>query len=109
MSTETTTLFPPPLRGQNASNPQTLYLFSLQKQLPLKKVDTSAGDYAEDAPDPGGTSGQNNQNQEISYLKTSSDANVFTLNGVEGGPYTLTALYDHLRIKSDASKWWRIG
>ena len=109
MPTTTTTLFPPPVRGQDVTSPQTLYLFSLQKRLPLKKVDTSAGGYAESAPPAGGTTGQNNLNQEISYVKTSADGNTFTLNGVEGGPYTLTAQYAFLRIKSDEVTWWKIG
>ena len=44
---------------------------------------------------------------EITYVKTSADANVYTLNGVQGGPYTLSAQYDSLKIKSDGTNWWK--
>jgi len=31
------------------------------------------------------------------------------LNGVEGGPYTLTAQFSFLKIKSDGTNWWKVG
>ena len=46
---------------------------------------------------------------EISYVKTTADGNTYTLNGVEGGPYTLTAQFGFLKIKSDGTNWWRVG
>ena len=82
----------------------------VQNLAPLNLVDTSGGDYAEDAPDAGvGASGQSAQGKEISYVKTSSDGHTFTLNGVEGGALTLTAQYSHLKIKSDGTNWWQVA
>lgn len=78
---------------------------------PLLIVDTSAGPYAESLPPAGlnSTTGQSNQNQEITYIKSSADANVFTLNGAQGGPYTLTARYSLMKFKSDGTVWWKSG
>jgi len=87
------------------------YLLTLQMLLPLNLVDTSAGSYAETPPSAGlnASTGQSNQNMEISYVKTTADGNTYTLNGVEGGPYTLTAQFGFLKIKSDGTNWWRVG
>jgi len=84
------------------------WFFTLQSLLPLRIIDTSNGSYAETPPPAGlnASTGQSNQNQEITYIKASSDANVFTLSGVLGGPYTLTAQYQSLKIKSDGTNWW---
>lgn len=88
-----------------------LWFFTLQNAHPLHTVDTSKGSYSE-APPPAGlneATGQTNQNVEITYTKTSADANTFTLTGVEGGPYMLHAQYDVIRIKSDGTSWWPVG
>jgi hypothetical protein len=108
MSTTQTTLFAPPLRGSIEK-----WLLTLQFLLPLRVVDTSADSYSENAPPAGSASssmtGQSNQNQEIIYIKSSSDANTFTLNGVQGGPFVLTDLLQSIRIKSDGTDWWPVG
>lgn len=108
MGSRVSLLIPPPTRGSNLSGGDRKYLQTLQRRLPLETVDTSAGSYAESAPPAGvnSQSGETNQNQEITYVKTSADANVFTLNGVEGGPYTLTAQLAFLKIKSDGTNWY---
>jgi hypothetical protein len=108
MGSQVSLLIPPPTRGSNLSGGDRKYLQTLQRRLPLETVDTSAGSYAETAPPAGvnSQSGETNQNQEITYVKTSADANVFTLNGVEGGPYTLATQLSFLKIKSDGTNWY---
>jgi hypothetical protein len=112
VSSKQSLLIPPPSRGSNLSGGDRKYLQTLQRRAPMQSVDTSAGSYAENAP-PAGLSavatGESNQNFEITYVKTSADANVFTLNGVEGGPYTLVAQFSFLKIKSDGSVWYKVG
>lgn len=109
MPTTFTNLFPPPLRGLNLPTPLQQWLFTLQNLFPLALVDTSAGNYAEVPPPPGlnNATGQSNQNQEITYVKKSSDGHVFTLNGVQGSPFTLTGQFQRMKIKSDGTNWWR--
>lgn len=104
-------LLPPPTTfGSNNSPSDHGYALILQNANPLNLVDTSKGSYSESAPAAGvQTSGQSAQCKEITYVKTSSDGNTFTLNGVEGGPYTLTAQYQYLKIKSDGTNWWKTG
>jgi hypothetical protein len=82
-----------------------------QQAAPLHKVDTSAGSYGE-APPPAGSNqmtGQTAQNQEITFIKTSADANTYTLAGpnLPLGPYTLTAQGQVLKIKSDGTSWYK--
>lgn len=105
MSVTKTTLFPPPREYSQK------YQFSLQNLLPFNAVDTSAGPVAVALPPAGNISGtgQNNQNQEIIYKKTSADANVFTVTGGAEGPQTLTNQYDTIRFKSDGTNWWVTG
>jgi hypothetical protein len=105
----TTPYLPPPptTQGSNLSAADHQWLLIAQNLAPLYEVDTSAGSYAEDPPPAGvETSGQSGQCKEITYVKTSSDANTYTLNGVEGGPYTLTKQFQSLKIKSDGTNWW---
>jgi hypothetical protein len=111
MPTKQITLFPPPLRDSELPEPIQKYLLTLQKLLPLNEVDTSAGPYAEAVPHAGlnASTGQSNQTMEITYVKTSADANVYTLTGVQLGNLTLTAQGDHFKIKSDGTNWWRVG
>ena len=117
MSTTLSTLFPPPTRANAVdkkgflSEPLKLWLFTVQNLLPLFTVDTSGGDVSQ-APPPAGlnsSTGQSNQNMEITYIKSSSDGHIFTLTGVEGGPYMLTAQFDVIKIKSDGTNWWPVG
>lgn len=108
----TTPYLPPPPTTQqsNLSASDYQWLLIAQNLSPLYEVDTSAGSYAETPPTAGiETSGQTGQCKEISYVKTSSDAHTYTLNGVEGGPYTLTHQWDFLKIKSDGTNWYLDG
>ena len=111
-----TQLFPPPTRSAAVDEkgflaiPLRQWLFTLQYLLPLIEVDTTSGNVVETPPPAGNASnGQSNQNMEITYVKTSADANIVTVNGVQGGPYTLTAQYQFLKIKSNGTKWWKTG
>jgi hypothetical protein len=111
MPTTQTVRRQPPLRNANLSEPMQYWELETQQAAPLIKVDTSAGSFSE-APPSAGTNqstGQTNQNQEITYIKTSSDANTFTLAGpnLPLGPYTLTAQGGILKIKSDGTDWWK--
>lgn len=109
MPTTETNFTAPPQRETNLAPGILKWLLSVQMRLPLRTVDTSSGPYAEDAPAAGGeAAGPSNLNHEIIYVKTSADGNVFTLNGVQGGPYTLVAQYQRIRIKSDGTNWWRV-
>jgi hypothetical protein len=80
---------------------------------PLRLIDTSAGSYGENPPNAGlnDSTGQTNQNQEITYKKISSDGNTFTLTGVGGnlpeGPLTLTTQWQSFKIKSNGTDWYR--
>ena len=108
----TTTYLPPPptTQGSNLSQTDYQWLLIVQSLLPLYEVDTSKGSYTETPPAAGvGSSGQTGQCKEITYVKTSSDANVYTLNGVQGGPLTLTAQGQFFKIKSDGTNWWKVG
>ncbi len=108
MPTTQTILYPPPVRQSNVDPQMIKWFLVLQALIPLRLVDTSNGAYAENAPPAGlnSSTGQSSQNQEITYVKSSADTNVFTLNGVQGGPYALTNQYDALKIKSDGTNWW---
>ena len=116
MPVNQTQLFDPPTRAAVVDSKGFLsvsfrqWLFTLQYLMPLVTVDTTAGPIS-DAPPPAGlnsSTGQSNQNMEITYVKSSVDVNTFTLNGVMGGPYTLTAQFDTQRIKSDGTNWWPV-
>lgn len=111
-----TTLFPPPIRDASISDPLRKYLFSLQQLHPLVEVDTSGGNVSLALPNAGLTSsqtGQSNQNQEITYVKSSSDANTVTITGGFGGNQVLTAQTPNagslVRFKSDATSWYVIA
>lgn len=112
MPTTQTVLPPPPFVIDEQIDPRSpigQWLLEVQAFQPLRLVDTTAGNYSENAPPAGasGSPGITNQNQEITYVKKSADANTFTLNGVQGGALTLSAQYAHLKIKSDGVNWWR--
>ena len=102
-----------PLKGATISEQMKYWEMETQQAHPLHTVDTSAGSYTEAPPAAGlnSSTGQTNQNQEISYVKTSADANVYTLAGpnLPLGPYTLTAQGDWIKIKSNGTSWFRVG
>jgi hypothetical protein len=110
-----TQLFEPPAQskavddGQRLAPPLREWLFSVQNLLPLVVVDTSGGNIVQSVPAAGlnSTTGQSNQNMEITYVKSSADGNSFTLNGVQGGAIVISAQYAHFKIKSDGTNWWR--
>jgi hypothetical protein len=107
MSTKSV-LFPP-----TKANSQK-YLFSLQNLHPLITADTAAGSYSEALPPAGNLSGtgQNNQNQEITYRKISSDGHTLTITGSADGPQTLTSnvgAASRVKFKSDGTNWWVVG
>jgi hypothetical protein len=101
----------PPTR--NAKLPKEMQYWELETQgvNPLRTVDTSKGAYGEQPPAAGlnPSTGQTNQNSEITYIKTSKDENIFTLSGknLPLGPYTLIVQGESLKIKSDGTNWWR--
>jgi hypothetical protein len=101
----------PPTRNANLTKEMQYWELETQSSHPLVTVDTSKSGYSE-APPPAGlnqATGQTNQNVEITYTKTSADANIFTLNGVQGGPYMMKGKFDVIRIKSDGTNWWPVG
>ena len=116
MNTQTQ-LFPPPTRSAAVDDkgflgiPLRQWLFTLQNLLPLYTRDTSGGNIVEAAPPAGlnSTTGQSNQNMEITYVKSSADGHSFTLTGVQGGNIVISAQYAHFKIKSDGTSWWQTG
>jgi hypothetical protein len=117
VSTQDSKLFDPPTRSKAVdekgfiAEPLKLWLFSVQNLLPLKTIDTSAGSFDETVPPAGlnAATGQSNQNMEITYVKSSSDANSYTLHGVEGGDIVISAQFAFFKIKSDGTNWWKTG
>lgn len=109
MPTTQTILPPPPLRGSDLSDPMQFWHLNLQQHQPMREVDTTAGNYSEAPPAAGvnPSTGQTNQNQELTYVKISADANTFSLAGANLplGPYTLTAQGQAFKIKSNGTVW----
>lgn len=107
MTIAQTNLFPPTAVQK--------YLLTLQMLLPLVKVDTTGGNVVIALPPAGlnSSTGQSNQNQEITYRKTSADANTVTLTGSADGAVVLTAgdgsAASRVKFKSDGTSWWRVG
>src|SRR6267143_1749673 len=102
----------PPVRGSEIDKVLTAWLFAIQKRLPLRKADTTTGSYSEALPPAGltsATTGETNQNQEITYVKTSADANTFTITGAASGAVGLTLQYAFAKFKSDGTSWYRTG
>lgn len=110
-----TQLFEPPAQSlavdenRRLAPPLRQWLFSVQNLLPLVVIDTTSGNIVEGVPPAGlnSTTGQSNQNMEITFVKSSADANSFTLNGVQGGAIVISAQYATFKIKSDGTSWWR--
>ena len=109
MSTQTT-LPQPTTRSSKLSETDYKWLLLVQTLLPLVVINTSGGNIVQAVPNAGiGASGQTAQNQEITYVKSSSDGNSFTLTGVQGGNIVISAQYAFFKIKSDGTNWWRVG
>ena len=116
MPTTRISLFDPPAQSAAVddkgflSNPLRLFLFTIARIAPLMEVDTSGGPYSEALPPAGlnSTTGQSNQNQELIYVKTSADANVFTVTGAVNGAQTISAQYGVHRFKSDGTNWFLV-
>ncbi len=87
------------------------WLFSVQNLHPLITVDTSTGNRSEALPPAGDLSGtgQNNLNQEITYIKVSPDGNTATITGGASGPLTLATQWAAAKFKSDGTHWYRVG
>jgi hypothetical protein len=117
VSTTQTQLFPPPTRSQAVDEkgflgiPLRQWLFTLQNLLPLIVVDTSAGNVTQALPPAGlnSSTGQSNQNMEITFLKSTADAHTVTVTGAQGGSQTLVAQFEFRRFKSDGTSWWLIS
>ena len=117
MSAIQTTLFPPPNQSRAVdekgffTESQQQWQFTLQRRAPLVEVDTTTGNLVQSVPAAGldSSTGQSNQNQEITYVKVSADGNSFTLNGVASGAIVISAQYAFFKIKSDGSHWYRTG
>ena len=121
MTTSQTQLFPPPIRTNAVDSkgylaiPLRQWLFTLQNLLPLVTVDTTAGDAVLALPAAGlnSTTGQSNQNMEITYRKISADANTVTITGSADGPQVLTtgdaSATSRVRFKSDGTSWRVVG
>jgi hypothetical protein len=102
----------PPLRATTIEKVIQQWLLAVGQRLPLREADTSGGPYSEALPPAGlssGATGETNQNQEISFVKTSADGNNFTITGAASGTVVLAAQYDHARFKSDGQFWYRVG
>jgi hypothetical protein len=105
----------PPTKHADLRPEMQFWELETQQVAPLRLVDTSAGSYEENPPEAGlnTSTGQTNQNQEITYKKISADGNTFTLAGVGGnlpeGPLTLTAQWQSFKIKSNGTDWYKVG
>lgn len=116
-----TQLFPPPTRAAAVDSKGFIavafrqWLFTLQYLLPLITADTSAGDVVLALPPAGlnSTTGQSNQNAELTYRKITTDGNTLTITGSADGSVVLTAgdgsAASRAKFKSDGTSWWRTG
>jgi hypothetical protein len=116
-----TQLFPPPTLPAAVDDegflgiPLRQWLFTVQYLLPLVTVDTSGGDVTIQLPAAGlsGSTGQSNQNMEITYRKITHDARVVIINGSADGPVILStgdkSASSRARFKSDGTSWWVVG
>jgi hypothetical protein len=115
-----TQLYPPPTRSAAVDDkgfiakPFRQWLFTVQNLLPLVTVNTAAGNVVIALPPAGlnNTTGESNQNSEIVYRKTSSDANTVTITGSPDGSQVLTSnvgAASRVRFKSDGTSWWVVG
>jgi hypothetical protein len=110
MTVTHTVLFPPPQRNSGIPDSLLKWFFSLQNLHPMEEIDTTAGNVVFALPAAGlsGTTGQSNQNMEVTVVKTSGDANTVTVTGASGGPVVLTTnsgAGSHARFKSNGTLW----
>jgi hypothetical protein len=85
-----------------------------QQAAPLITVDTTDGDEVIALPPAGlaSSTGQTNQNRELTYRKTSPDVNTVKITGSPDGDQILTSnggAASRVRFKSDATDWWVVG
>jgi hypothetical protein len=101
----------PPLRNSGVSAPMQFWELETQQAAPLVEGDTSAGPESYALPPAGlnSSTGQTNQNQEITVIKSTPDANAFTVTGATSGDVALTAQYQSARFKSNGTNWLRVG
>ena len=110
MSETQTQLPQPTTRGSNFSKVDHGWLLLVQLMAPMIEVDSSAGPETIHLPAPGiSSTGQTAQNQELIYVKISSDANHVTIDGAASGTVTLSAQWDRARFKSNATDWIQVG
>ena len=114
MSVTKTILFPPSFIESEMPIPLQRWLQSVQNLLPLNVCDTTSGPITVALPPAGVnpalfTTGASNQNQEITFVKSSADGNGVTITGAQGGPHFLSSQYDALKFKSDGTDWWKSG
>lgn len=111
MAETQTTLPQPTTIGSNLSPTDYLWLLLVQVVSPLIEVDSSGGPVTIALPEPGAntSTGQTAQNQELIYVKTSSDGNAITITGALSGTATLTAQWSKARFKSNATDWIQVG
>jgi len=105
---------PPTQMGSNLSPTDYNWQLIVQGLAPLFEVDTSKGSYSESVPAAGvnpanPATGQSAQGKRITYVKTSKDANSYTLTGVLGGNLTLTSYLQAFTIQSDGTNWYPVG
>lgn len=116
-----TQLFPPPTDSlavderKRFALPARQWLFTVQNLLPLVAVDTSTGNQVIALPPAGlnSSTGQSNQNMEMTFRKTTLDANTVTITGSADGPQVLTTgdntPTSRVKFKSDGTVWWVTG
>jgi hypothetical protein len=112
MSSTQTDMRVPPLRDTSLDKVIQQWLLAMAKHQPLITVDTTAGNEIEDLPPAGlsnSATGETNLNVDISYVKTSADANTVTINGAASGAVILAAQFDHATFKSDGTDWYRVA
>jgi hypothetical protein len=102
----------PPLRDTSLDKVIQAWLQAIGQRLPLITADTSGGNISDALPPAGLSStatGETNQNMQISFVKTSTDGNTFTITGAASGNVILSAQFDHATFKSDGTNWYRIA
>lgn len=112
MTTTQTDMRVPPLRDTDLDRVIQQWLLAVGKHQPLITVDTTAGNEVETLPPAGlsaAATGETNLNVDISYVKTSADANTVTINGAASGAVVLAAQWDHATFKSDGTSWYRVA
>lgn len=110
MSTSETNLFDPPLQGVDISDGLTKWLFTLQRLQPLVLINTTAAPETIALPAAGlnSSTGESNQNQELTYRRIAGGNNA-TITGSADGPQVLTAntgAGSVVKFKSNGTSWY---